>query len=88
MYITVSDEEIIQAISELGKVGIFAEPAGSTAYAGLEKAVKMGVIHPEDPVLVLNTGSGLKDIRSAMKAAGEAPIIEPTMAALKKLLEI
>ena len=88
MYITVSDEEIIQAISELGKVGIFAEPAGSTAYAGLEKAVKMGVIHPEDPVLVLNTGSGLKDIRSAMKAAGEAPFIEPTMAALKKLLEI
>jgi len=88
MYITVSDEEIIQAISELGKVGIFAEPAGSTAYAGLEKAVKMGVIHLEDPVLVLNTGSGLKDIRSAMKAAGEAPIIEPTLAALKKLLEI
>jgi len=38
--------------------------------------------------LVLNTGSGLKDIRSAMKAAGEAPFIEPTMAALKKLLEI
>lgn len=87
-YITVRDEEIIQAISELGKVGIFAEPAGSTAYAGLEKAVKMGLIQPEDPVLVLNTGSGLKDIRSAMKAAGEAPIIEPTMAALKKLLEI
>ena len=38
-YILVSDDEIISAIAELGKVGIFAEPAGATSYAGLVKAV-------------------------------------------------
>jgi threonine synthase len=86
-YITVPDEDILKAIVELGKVGIFAEPAGSTAYAGLVKAVKSGLIHPDDPVLVINTGNGLKDVKSAMRAAGEAPVIEPTMTDLKKLLE-
>jgi len=85
-YIPVPDDEIINAIAELGKVGIFAEPAGSASYAGLVKAVREGFIEPDDPVVVLNTGSGLKDVRSAMKAAGEAPIIEPTLEAVKALL--
>ncbi len=85
-YITVPDEEIISAIADLGKVGIFAEPAGSTAYAGLKKALKEGVIGADEPTLVLNTGNGMKDIRAAMAAVKEAPIIEPTFAALEKHL--
>jgi len=85
-YITVSDDEIVAAIAELGAVGIFAEPAGSASYAGLVKAIKEGLIEPDDPVVVLNTGSGLKDVRAAMQAAGEAPIIEPTLEAVKEYL--
>ncbi len=87
-YLTVSDEEIIAGIGELGPAGIFAEPAGSTAYVGLKKAIALGKITPEDPVLVINTGSGLKDIRAAMQAVPPAPVIEPTMTALKKHLGI
>ena len=86
-YITVPDEEIIAAIADLGKVGIFAEPAGSTSWAGLKKAVREGLIQPEDPVVVINTGSGLKDVAAATMAVGEAPVIEPTMKALKDLLK-
>jgi len=86
-YIVVKDADILKAISELGKVGIFAEPAGATSYAGLVQAVQKGIIHSDDPVLVLNTGSGLKDVRAAMQAAGEAPVIEPTLTALKKILK-
>jgi len=85
-YVNVSDAEILRAIAELGKVGIFAEPAGATAYAGLVKAAATGVVGSEDPILVLNTGSGLKDVRAAMQAVVEAPIIEPTLEAVKKLL--
>lgn len=85
-YVTVSDDSIIAAIAALGKVGIFAEPAGSTAYAGLETAIKKGFITEDDEVLVVNTGSGLKDIRAAMQAVPEALIIEPTLTALKKVL--
>jgi threonine synthase len=85
-YITVSDEQIIAAIATLGKAGIFAEPAGATSYAGLVKAVAEGLVTPEDLIMVLNTGSGLKDVRAAMQAVREAPIIEPTLAAVKKII--
>jgi threonine synthase len=86
-YLLVSDAEIIRGIAALGKVGIFAEPAGATAYAGMVKALEQGIIAPENPVLVLNTGSGLKDVRAAMQAVTEAPVIEPTLDAVKKVLK-
>lgn len=86
-YITVPDIEILHAIAELGRVGIFAEPAAATAYAGLVKAVDDAVIKPDDPVLVLSTGSGLKDVKAAMQAVQAAPVIEPTLDAVKKVLK-
>ncbi len=85
-YVIVRDEEILSAIPELGQVGIFAEPAAATAYAGLVKAVAEGVVAPDDPVLVLSTGSGLKDVKAAMQAVAEAPVIEPTIEAVKKVI--
>jgi threonine synthase len=84
--ILVPDSDILSAIAEMGRVGIFAEPAGAAAYAGLVKAIRLGKISPEDPVLVLNTGSGLKDTRAAMMAVAQAPVIEPSMVALKACL--
>jgi threonine synthase len=85
-YITVPDSDIIASIADLGKVGIFAEPAGSTAYAGLKKAIQQGLITSSDPVVVINTGNGLKDVRAAMASVAPAPVIEPTMNALRKYL--
>ena len=85
-YLTVSDEQILAAIAALGKVGIFAEPAGATAYAGLVKAVEGGIINADDPIVVVNTGSGLKDVGAAMKAVSAAPIIEPSLGAVKRFL--
>jgi threonine synthase len=87
-YVLVSDADILRAIAALGPAGIFAEPAGATAYAGLEKALAQGLVTAEDPILVLNTGSGLKDVRSALQAVREAPVIEPSLEAVKKLLRI
>ena len=85
-YIVVSDDEILRGVADLGLAGVFAEPAGATSYAGLLKARAEGVVNPDDPILVLNTGSGLKDVTSAMRAAGKAPVIEPTLSALKGIL--
>ena len=85
-YVNVSDEEILKAIAELGQAGIFAEPAGATAYAGLVKEATSGGVGGEDPILVLNTGNGLKDIRAAMQAVHEAPVIEPTLKEVEKFL--
>ena len=86
-YILVSDEEILAAIPELGRAGIFAEPAGATSYAGLVKAVRQGLINPDDPVLAINTGSGLKDVRAATQAVAPAPVIEPTLDAVKRMIK-
>lgn len=85
-YVNVSDEEILKAIAELGKVGVFAEPAGAAAFAGMVKAAAAHAVGSEDPILVLNTGSGLKDVRAAMSAVESAPVIAPTLAAVKKVL--
>jgi threonine synthase len=85
-YVLVSDAEILAAIAELGRVGIFAEPAGATAYAGLGRAIANGLIAGDDPVLVINTGSGLKDVRAAMQAVREAPVIQPSLDAVRKII--
>lgn len=85
-YITVSDEAILRAITDLGGSGIFAEPAGAASYAGLVQALAEGRVDPALPVLVVNTGSGLKDTAAAMKAAGQAPVIPPSLRGLKLAL--
>ncbi|HEY80893.1 MAG TPA: threonine synthase [Anaerolineae bacterium] len=90
-FITVSDEEILTAIPELAqKTGVFAEPAGAAAYAGLRKAAATGLVSPENRIVVINTGSGLKDVASAMKAAtmtGAEPYrIRPALEAVRRAL--
>lgn len=89
IFMTVTDTEILQAIPRLAaKTGVFAEPAGATAYAGLVKAVGEKWIDVKDEIVVLNTGNGLKDIigaQKALKICGKmANVIEPTMQALEE----
>ncbi len=68
-FIKVSDDEILAAIPALARgCGIFAEPAGAAAYAGLVKAVANGTVRRDERIVVLATGSGLKDIASAIKS--------------------
>ncbi len=86
-FVKVSDQEILSAIGKLGKAGIFSEPAGATAYAGVLKAAATGIIKADDPVVCIITGSGLKDVKAAMQAVPQAPIIEPSMAALQKIIQ-
>jgi threonine synthase len=87
-FITVSDDEILRAIPTLARgCGVFAEPAAAAAYAGLVKAAASGMVGPGDSVALLITGSGLKDVAAAMKAAGRAKTIKPTLKALKQALK-
>ena len=90
-YIRVSDDEILTALPLMARgSGVFAEPAGATAYAGLIKAVDEGLVAATDEVVVLSTGSGLKDVASAMKAvtaAGTTPmVVDPNLEALKQAI--
>jgi threonine synthase len=85
--LTVADTDILEAMRLLGsRAAVFAEPAGATAYAGLARAVEAGLVSPEERIVVLNTGNGLKDVRAAMQAAGEARVVEPTLEGLRAAL--
>jgi threonine synthase len=91
-YLRVSDNDILAAIPLLARgSGVFAEPAGAAPYAGLIAAVAQGLIGRDDRVAVVATGSGLKDVASAMRAvaaAGTEPIrVAPDLASLKSALK-
>ena len=86
--VVVSDEQILAAIPVLGRAGIFAEPAAAAAWAGLLAAREQGLVTREDPVLVLSTGSGLKDVRAAVRAVGEPPVAAPRLDALRAALQV
>ena len=79
-WISVPDEEIIEAMSLLGrKEGIFGEPAGVAGLAGLRKAIKDGIISKDESVTVIVTGNGLKDPNNAQKAISKPELMEPSI---------
>jgi len=91
-YLRVSDDDILAAIPMLARgSGVFAEPAGAAPYAGLVSAVDRGLVGPADRVVVLATGSGLKDVASVMSAvaaAGTEPLrVAPDLASLRAALQ-
>ena len=67
--------------------GVFAEPAAAAAYAGLAKAAGQGRISADERVVVLATGSGLKDAAAAIRSAAPATVISPTLADVKRAVE-
>ena len=83
-WIAVTDEQILDTMRVLGRhEGVFGEPAGVTATAGVREAVARGIIKPDETVTAISTGSGLKDVRNALKAAGKPKLCEPDLDALE-----
>jgi len=86
-YVAVGDEEILDAMRVLARgAAVFAEPAGAAGFAGLAKLVREGRIDPDERIVVLVTGNGLKDVASAIKATGQPHLIKPTMEDLRRLM--
>jgi threonine synthase len=84
--VLVSDQDILTAESTLGRTeGFYAEPAGAAPVAGVQKARKEGIIASDESVVVVITGNGLKDSKSAMQAGGEVKPIAPNLDAVDGL---
>ncbi len=59
--VAVSDEAILESQKQLaGMEGIFAAPEGAATLAALKDLIKQNWIHPEERIVLFNTGSGLK----------------------------
>ena len=83
----VSDEAIVAAIARLARTtGVFAEPAAAAALAGLEQAVAEGLINPDERIVLMITGTGLKDTPAAARSLELPDPVEPTMEAVDRYL--
>ena len=60
-FLTVTDDEILQAQKLLGKEGIAVEPASATTLAAYIKLIEEGTIRKDEVAVLIATGHGLKD---------------------------
>ncbi|MGC1275444.1 MAG: pyridoxal-phosphate dependent enzyme [Planctomycetaceae bacterium] len=84
----VSDDEVYAVQKRLAREeGVFTEPAGAVALAGVLKAVREGLVRRDASIVCLVTGSGFKDEASLdrMIADGDCPTIDPDELADKLL---
>jgi threonine synthase len=79
----VTDDEILGAYRDLARLeGVFCEPASAASVAGVRKLAAAGRLVPDETVVCVLTGHGLKDPRTA---EGQVPgVIEaaPTLGAV------
>ncbi len=83
--ISVSDDEILQAVREMAAAeGILAAPEGAACLPAYSKLLASGFLKPEDKALLYNTGSGLKylDVISQPAAATQAKGTEENIGGL------
>ncbi len=85
--LTVSDRQILDAMTELARnTGVFAEPAGVTAFAGFKVMAERDMLDYDESVVVVATGNGLKDIVSAQKAVSKPVTVSPSMEAFREAM--
>lgn len=78
-FVRVSNVEIAEAMQATGaNAGVFCEPAAAASIAGIRRAIADGVIEPTASVLAVSTGSGLKDVDSAIAVVGEPTDVQPS----------
>lgn len=88
LLLSVSDNEILESIIELAReTGVFAEPAGATAFAGFKKARKLGLVGEKDRVVIVVTGNGLKDLKNVSAVLPEVRILPPDRDAIEEALK-
>lgn len=78
--VAIDDIETLKAEQSLAKnEGIFAEPSGALPIAAVKELAKKKFFKPDDVIVAVVTGNGLKDPVSALKILADPPSIEPNM---------
>ncbi len=81
--VLVSDATILAAQGRLARLtGVFAEPAAAAALAGLEAARECGLVGAEERVVLMITGSGLKDPAAAARGLVLPEPVPPRLGAV------
>jgi len=87
--VILSDAEILEAQQQLGHLeSIFVEPAGAIPIATVPALLTSGRIRPDEVVVCIATGNGLKDPKAALRVLPSPATIEPTLAEVDKFLKL
>src|SRR5205085_9955219 len=63
--ISVTDEELLAAVSEIGaSEGLFVAPEGAACLPALRKLIENGEVKRDERVVLFNTGAGVKYLES------------------------
>jgi len=85
----VTNEEIVEAIRLLAQTeGIFSEPAGGVSLGVLKKLVEAGKISPDEKVVCLITGCGLKATEAVVGQLPNPILVEPNLEALAPIIQM
>jgi threonine synthase len=85
--VKVSDGEIVASIPEIARTtGVFVEPAAGASFAGFKRMYDTGAIKPDERVLLVLTGNGLKDADAARRVLKEPFRIRPDFDELARLI--
>jgi len=84
---TVTDEEILSAQKTLARTeGLFVEPASAASIAGLIKLVENGEVDPDERVVCVTTGHGLKDPDAVMLTCEKTVEVDAEPGAIERML--
>lgn len=85
--VLVSEDGILDAIPRLAAAtAVFAEPAAAIALAGLEAALAEELVSREERVVLLVTGTGLKDVPAAARRTRVPDPVAPEIGAVAERL--
>jgi len=85
--VSVSDEAILESIPFLARhTGVFAEPAAAASLAGLHVALADGLVSRDERIVLLVTGTGLKDVPAAARAIERPEAIPADIDAVEERL--
>jgi threonine synthase len=85
----VTDDEIVEGILLLARTeGIFAETAGGVTIATLAKLAASGAVRPDERVVALVTGHGLKTVEALAPTVGPTVTIAPTIDAFDGAVDL
>jgi threonine synthase len=81
--VAVPDSAILESINVLAATcGVLAEPAAAASLAGLRAARDEGLVGPEERIVLLITGHGLKDIPAVSRGVISPDPLEPDLGAV------
>jgi threonine synthase len=87
--VALSDTEILEAQQRLAhQESVFVEPAGAIPVAALANLLVTGRIRPDEVVVCVATGNGLKDPRAALRVLPSPATIDPSISEVDKFLKL